>query len=567
MIKKFLLLIALFTIIVSLASCGGAGGGGSSSKPEGVNPGIPSIVQLLPMQVVVQTNSLVYFKAKVLDGNGRPVKNEPVTFINVSPIGTFCNGINQATTDILGIATVCLSSPTPGFLTVRAEVYSGAGQVRDSMTVYFTSFSLYLPAYLTLEVDAEGDGTWDEASDFRLLEAAGDDMVLIRVTVYSRFGLPVSGSTVTFGADVPYWTSEVGCSDGSDTCEVIFPSGNVKVTNSSGQATVLLQVTPNILRVIETLFNVTASADNGAYGMVTLYLESVTVDTVTLSADPSVIDIEGSSTINAAVIDNLGAPVPDDTTVAFTTEPATPGTDPDPCGSIIPFGQTTNGLATVDFTGPSAEGTCTITGSVSGVSDTVDVVITAEATDLVIVPGTWTANGTAGDAQAFTISGGTPPYIVTSTDPFSVFDSGAGDGVWDVVASGDQFTANVAADTCPGDVDLNVYDSASETVAATVTILSSTPLSITPTSAAICENDNSCGAGTDTSPSFTISGGIAPYSVLSNAIGVITNPVSNPFTVNAINDSITTDTTVNLTVSDACGTALPDVPVLVINQP
>ncbi|MEF9427491.1 MAG: hypothetical protein L0956_10135, partial [Candidatus Mariimomonas ferrooxydans] len=84
MIKKILLSIALFTIIVSLAGCGGSGSG-SSSEPEGVNPGIPSVIQLLSTNSVAQTNADIQLKAKVLDGNGNPVKNETVTFTNLPP--------------------------------------------------------------------------------------------------------------------------------------------------------------------------------------------------------------------------------------------------------------------------------------------------------------------------------------------------------------------------------------------------------------------------------------------------------------------------------------------------
>ncbi|MEF9427533.1 MAG: Ig-like domain-containing protein, partial [Candidatus Mariimomonas ferrooxydans] len=150
MIKRFLLSIAFFTIIVLLAGCGGSGG--TTGIPRGVNPGIPSVVQLLPLQIVAQTNSYIDFRAKVLDGNGNPVKNERVTFTNLSsPFGTLSSTVRY--TDSLGFATVTLYSTTSGFATVQAEVDTGAGWVRDRRTVYFTTGSLNLYPYLILDVD------------------------------------------------------------------------------------------------------------------------------------------------------------------------------------------------------------------------------------------------------------------------------------------------------------------------------------------------------------------------------------------------------------------------------
>jgi hypothetical protein len=47
---------------------------------------------------------------------------------------------------------------------------------------------------------------------------------------------------------------------------------------------------------------------------------------------------------------------------------------------------------------------------------------------------------------------------------------------------------------------------------------------------------------------------------------VIPNPVGNPFTVDAVDSSITANTIVTLTITDSCGTT-KTASVLVINQP
>ena len=69
--RRILIFIAF---LVSIASPIGCSNNSGSSGPSGVNPGFPSDIQLLPTQYIVQTNSDAFFKARVLDGNGRPIK-------------------------------------------------------------------------------------------------------------------------------------------------------------------------------------------------------------------------------------------------------------------------------------------------------------------------------------------------------------------------------------------------------------------------------------------------------------------------------------------------------------
>src|SRR4030042_2711910 len=313
--KKALILLALIALSSTICSCGG--GAGSSSSPSGQNPGVPSVVKLLPSQYIAQTNSSIYFKAKVLDGNGNPVPNIAVTFTNLSSVGyistakektnflkSFINWLQSSVgilsettinTDGAGIATVKLSSTTSGFATLQAEVDEGTGQVRDKKTVYFSTYDFVLPSppappapYLTLDVDTDGlFNSPNEDSDFNLFENTEDNQVNIRATVFDSNGAPVSGSVVTFGAD-----SE----------EASFPLGSTKTTNAQGQAFVLVQVDASILRSTFTILNITASADNGAAGMVSLFLQPVTVTSVSVSANPSVLDPGGASTITAVVL-------------------------------------------------------------------------------------------------------------------------------------------------------------------------------------------------------------------------------------------------------------------------
>ena len=537
--KRILIFIAFFVSIVSLISCGGSS---SSSAPGGVNPGFPSDIQLMPTQYIAQTNSDVFFKARVLDGNGNPISGVAVTFTNISPVGTINassavgegsvskSGTTVANTNSLGFATARVFSSTPGFVTVQAEVDAGTGHVRDKKTVYFTtSDSLNLQPTLSLDVDAEGDGTWNENDDFIMLQNTGDDFVLIRVTVRNGVGLLVSGETVTFGADVAYRVGTdpaATCSDGSTNCEITFNTDRV-TTDSSGQATVVLQVAPKTLKFIQTLFNVTATADNGAAGLVTLFVEPVTIASVSLSAIPGVVEPKGTSKITAFVTTNQSGIVPDNTAVMFTTT----------CGSVTPFGQTTNGSAPADFTAPSTDGSCTITGTAGSQSGTVDVIVSAA---LAVLPSTQTIDGAAGGTATFTIYGGTPSYDISTSNPaFAPVPA-------NVTASGGTFTVTVPAGTAGMTITYTIRDATGKTVTATVTVTGAGALTVTPASATA-----SCGG---TVLTFFVTGGVPTYTATSTnpIVTIAGNPIPSGGTFTATTGACgPASTPVNIIVQDS----------------
>ncbi len=409
MIKRLLFAAALFILAAALTGCGG--GTGSSSQPTGVNAGVPSVIQLLPVQTVAQTNSYISVKAKVLDGNGQLLPNAKVTFTNLSLLGSL--SATTATTDQFGIATVNLFSTTSGFSTIQAEVNNGAGMVRDKRTVFFSDYDLTISnttntsiPTLTLDVDGNHNGIYNEPGDFILFETPDDNQVTIRATL-TVGGVPVSGSLITFG---------------SDTAEGTFPLGNTVHTDMNGQASVLVKVDPTVLRNFNTVLNITASADDGAANIVSLFLSPVLVDTVSATADPQTIDSGATSTISAQVSTTAGNNAPDGTAVNFTTT----------AGSVTPFSQTTAGIATATFTAPtlSAGGfnlQATITAATGGKSGTAKVTIVAPPAPTPAPTPTPTpvpaltvnppgASISCGGATAtFFVTGGVPPYTATVT--------------------------------------------------------------------------------------------------------------------------------------------------------
>jgi intimin len=444
--KKIFILFILLALSLFAFNCGG--GSGSSSSPKGENPGEPSLVQLLPAQFIAQTNARITLHAKVLDGNGAPVNNIPVNFTNLSPIGVL--SALSAKTNTAGIATVTLKSTTSGFSTVQAEINKGVSQVRDRKTVFFSSFSTS-QSIPSLDLTAD---------NYELFQTTTDNEAIITATVFDGFGQRVIGMDVLFG---------------SDSEEATFPLGSIAMTDTNGQASVLIRVIPSTLRALPTVINITALADNGAFNIVSLTLSPVSIQKVEVFANPQSVDSDGTSAITAQVTTTAGTPAPDGTSVNFTAN----------IGGIEPFSQTTDGIATTEFTAPevTTNDTASITAKVGTKSDFVDVDITAPVIPpaaLSISPPT--VSTVTGICSTFTffITGGSPQYTISSTNITRAFnDNGVGAGtanncirdggelgIW----NGASITVSVPATATAGTSTLNVSDSAGGSATATITI-------------------------------------------------------------------------------------------------
>lgn len=578
--KKTILAILLLSIF--LFNCGGGSGG--SSSPSGEPTGVPEIVQVLPSHYIALTNSAIIIRAKILNGNGSPVRDHPVTFTNLSPIGTLINEndvpVGNKTvvkTNNSGLATIKVKSTTTGFATIMAEVAKGVGIVRDKKTVYFSS-TLAAQPFMYLDADSDSDGTYNEPSDYTLFEGsnASDNQVLMRATVFNKFGQRVSGAPVRFESDFPYKSgSSPTCSDLTTTCYVTFPNGNTATTDSNGQAYVLVKVDP-VLRNLITILNITALADtNGdgygdASGVYSLYLLPITLNSITVTASPNIVAPNAQSDISAAVKLNTGGPAPDGTAVGFVAD----------CGSVEPFAFTTAGLAKVKFTAPSAvpaSGTCRVTATVDGLSSFVDITISS---DLVVVPDAQVISGASGGTVSYVISGGVRPYTVTSSNRFAACNSSDEDcsdpedsGTWNISTpdgSGNYiFTVTVPQSTPSQTVTFTVMDAVGKTKTATLTI-NVAALTVQPGTVTI---DGTAG-GTVT---FTIYGGVPPYDIFYNIADPVFAP--NPAHVTSSGSTFTvtvpantTAKTIIYTVRDANGATTtgtltitaPSVPALAV---
>jgi hypothetical protein len=481
--KKFFILFALLVFALSFAGCGG--GGGSMDSPKGENPGKSTLVELTPSHFVSHTNSDITLHAKVLDGNGNPVKNKPVRFTNLSPIGV----LNKITdnTDGAGIATVTLHSHEVGYATIEAEVDEGLNQVRDRTVIYYSDWDLMWPQpQIVVEIDADNDGIYNETSDFNFFETPTDDTALLRATAFDEFGKRVVGIDITFSGDS-------GAS---------FPLGNVFKTNSNGQAFATLKVSPTSVIGQETSLNLYATGYicgcASTVGFLQIFLQPVYITGITLNAFPAGVIAGETSTVTATITTSAGT-IPDDLAVQFSVSPVT-------LGSVAPVvALTSNGAASTTFTPSDTQtGTATITASIANVSATATIVVT---TELAVTPDSRTLTNPAPGAPAtYTISGGVAPYNATSSNTSLVT----------VGVSGSTLTATVAAvPTEDTTVDITVTDSAGRPpVTVTLTInIEVTALEFLPPDA-----QGSCGIGATIT--IFVSGGIAPYTATSTNSGI-----------------------------------------------
>ncbi len=199
---------------------------------------------------------------------------------------------------------------------------------------------------LTIDIDGNDNGVYNEQTDYYLLENSSDKEAIIKITYKDKYGKAIYGSAVTFT---------------SDSKEVSFPMGSTVTTDGSGQATVLIKVEPTILRSLTTTASIIATASD-TKNAILLYILPVTVSPSfsAISATPDTVNTGGTAVITALVKNNLNSVVPNGTIVNYTTT----------CGTVAASSTTTAGVATASYTAPSTvpiDGVCIITVSSNNV--------------------------------------------------------------------------------------------------------------------------------------------------------------------------------------------------------
>ncbi len=513
--RHYLIILGLFLLSVFTACGGGSGAGDihTPNKPPS-GSGILSVVYLYTSRTVAQPGAVVTVVAKALESTGRPAAGRPVAFAVTG--GQLTS--TQSMTDERGIATATLTSAEDGEVVVTAIVED----YQATRSIIFSSNVARKPA-VTIHVDSDHDGTYDEAEDYSVSQNEEIDFM---VNVLNNLGFPesgvqitVSGSQITMGSA---YTNETGYAHVYTT---------VQASNTSYE------------RVFTVV--VTASDDEGntIRKYLTFTLEAVVPEQISVSADPDILNTGGQSTITATVIGSNGTPL-HGAEVNFTASD----------GQIAEHATTdANGQAVVIFTAPDSVSSCgcngeiTITASVNGLSDEISLTVYGS---LEVTPPVISVDGATGGTGTFTVSGGVPPYRITPSNPDYLPD------LFVLDRSGDSFDVVVQAGSRTAEADFSITDSTGTSVTATLYVRGSDnagTLAVTPSSASVYAYTNPDTSDND-NLTFVISGGLAPYSMVSSREGIIasqTNITGNVFSVDPDYPGI--QTTVTLMVMDSSG--------------
>lgn len=459
--RKAVLLLTLLLLSLGVSSCGGGGSGLNS--PVGENPGVPSLVLLTPSQNVAQTNANITLSAMVLDGNGAPIPGVVVTFTKLSAIGTLSTTLPVAT-DAGGIARVNIYSSAPGFATVAASVGEGAGFIRDKRSIFFTTSDstnglAFTPIAVVVDIDGNNNGVYNEASDLKVCEAASDNVVKVRATLFVA-GVRAPGVPVYLTTDADKLASFPNTPYGTDNDADGDIDIDLVTTNSQGEAfteltiNCLVQNNERIMNVYAYTNTIYVAAFNGYFsglGAIPLFLQPVTITGITVTATPSAVVAGGTSQIAATV--NTSAGAISGIAVSFTTS----------CGTVSPTVAQTNSssVAATTFTAPAALGPCTVTAKVGSVTGTATVTV---STALSVTPASATV--VVGGAVTFTITGGVPGYTITISKTCTLSTTS-------VAASGGAFTVTTGVAGClvaDSPVTVTIIDSIGAIVTRTITI-------------------------------------------------------------------------------------------------
>ncbi|MDY6839207.1 MAG: invasin domain 3-containing protein [Thermodesulfobacteriota bacterium] len=258
-----------------------------------------------------------------------------------------------------GVATAWLISATN---VGRTIITATVGGVTDSTEVNFIAGAVGNISLAAVPNNLTADGASESTIRATVTDADGNAVADGEVISFSL-------STITGSLSAPTATTEGGIATVTYTA-----------ATTSGTETI------------------TAVSTNGTTATVDITLIEATIGSVSVSAGTEYIiaNETSQSLIMATVLDTLGNPVVDGTTVTFTT---TAGTFDDPDDPLIPTiktADTTNGVASVYLISAANVGVGTVTATVGGVADTTEVYFIAGAVDaisLVAVPNNLTADG------------------------------------------------------------------------------------------------------------------------------------------------------------------------------
>ncbi len=438
------------TMLALLGAC--SSGGGKTATPIGTHSSKATEIRLIPNQLEAHTGGNVYLTAHVYDGNGQPVKGEQVSFVKISGVGTLSS--TTAVTDKEGLCQVTLASNVEGFSLVEAGTTNSTGvYVRDAEFVTFERRDGQAPGgdriaigtSITLEIDSDLDGIFNETGDFTIREAGID--ATLRARFLDNNDNPIAGAVIEFYSDLYSYQ------------QLVFPDGTTAVTDANGYAWLKVQTSIAVAQEKMSLTIMAFEALTGATNGINLNVVAVGTLSVVSDVSEILLDTE-TATITAYVFDETGLAAMDGTFVEFTTDLGVLSTDTISGATTLTV-PTTDGKAEVTLSSPTT-GVATVTGRAGGLSDTATVDVVAAKLTLAVYPAS--QNILPLSSATFTIVGGDAPYTVFSDQP---------DLVTVTQPTGDTFVVTNILEPAGGTstpVTLTVLDALGATATGTLTI-------------------------------------------------------------------------------------------------
>lgn len=512
------------SLLFLLSGCGGGSGAGSAYQPPVY--GSPTTINLWTNRQNVETGATVVVVAQLIDSSGRGVSGKSVQFTATG--GSMTS--SSATTDSKGIASTNITSTVKG----NVDVTANADGYKAARTIYFTDNLSYRPT-MTVMVDGNWNGTYDEPDDYIIFQTASDNTAVIKVNLQEITEQPAKGITVNLASQ-------------NGIANVSFTSGSSALTDTSGNAYFVVTFTSGIITggktYVSILVNATVESES-LMKVLTFTVSPVSVSGILLSALPSEVKITETSAVSAKVYLTSGSLAPDGTMVNFTSMSLSSMS----CGTVEPYATTTAGTATTTFTAPSSMpdgGKCEVTAEISGVSKNIDITILS---DLIVLPPTIVIKGADGGVATYTVSYGKPPYTVSSDKAAYQPDN------YTLAKSGDKFSTTVKPGSKAEDITFTIKDAKGTTVTAKLSITDGGTFTVVPETVTVKGYGTTVGTpdgdGRD-DIGFYIQGGTAPYTVTSSMPGIIASPgvlTGKTFTV----DPISATASVSLIVTDAVG--------------
>ncbi|MCK5833203.1 Ig-like domain-containing protein [bacterium] len=288
-----------------------------------------------PPVLIADGTETAALTAVVFDDEGLPVSDGSIVRFNtgngiINPAVAYTSG---------GIATSTLKSSTVPQDSIVVVADAGS----TAVDTQYVDFIPGPPAVI------------DIAADTTIIEANGIDSSMITVSVFDQYGNSVgAGVAVNFSASLG----------------IIVPTA---YTDTTGQITVRL-----IAGTTSGWSNVAVSSGS-ASGNILIEFISTEVYEISMTVIPPTLVADGSSTadVSVVVLDVLGSPVSNGTSVRFT------GLN---LGSVTPiFATTSGGIATARIRAYTDTGYDTLIASSGGIEDSVEVRFISGAPDYILL--------------------------------------------------------------------------------------------------------------------------------------------------------------------------------------